>query len=324
MNGEEWMEYLEAEESDLLGAEAVLNGTGRRRRKHTGKRISVLLAACMLLTACFAVAAAGTRHQTDSLASYFQVSDERAAELLARLELESAGAVQDAGYIMEVTEAASDGKSVYAVVTVTAPEGTVLDGELYALRMGVPWIMTDAEGNGYSCSGGGGINEMGRPGENQVAFLLEWDFHGNLKGKRLVLEITGIEEQSGDARQMLAEGNWTLILDVPRNRTKSRLQWTQVVEKGETYYVYKVEATPLGIHIYAVQMPGGKAGAVKEAFFELPVTVVCQDGSTKDVGGEASGGGGVFSEKVVHYAGGRLVDPEEVREVWLGETRLKL
>lgn len=323
MKWEEWMEYLEAEEQDLIEAEKAINSTGQpQRRRLKGRRLVVLLAACMLMAACLAAAAAGMQRGTGPLASWFQVSDERTGELLDQLTLEPGTVAEDAGYVMEVTEAASDGKSVYAAITVTAPEGTVLDGEHYTLGMGVPWIMTDANGNGESCSGGGGIHELARPGERQAVFLLEWDFHGNLKGKRLMLEILGIEEQNAEESHLLAEGNWTLLLDVPKSRTQSRLQWTRVQAEGDTYYVYKVEITPLGIHINALKRPGGETKAQKETFFELPVTVGYQDGSTEEASGEAAGSGGLFCEKIAHYEDGRLVDPEEIKEVWLGETLL--
>ena len=253
-----------------------------------------------------------------------EFSGEEEEELLERLEVESGTVVEDAGYTMQVTEAASDGKSVYAVVTVTAPEGEPLEGERYVLEAGVPWIMTDRKGSGYPCFGGGGINEMGRPAQNKVSFLLDWDFQGNLKGKKLVLEISRIVEENEGGQRVLADGNWTLVMDVPKSRTKSRLQWTRVETEGDVYYVYRVEVTPLGIHIHAVKWPGGETGATKDSFLNLPVTIGYQDGSRGNGSGEAAGSGGLFCEKTVHYDGNRLMDPEKIREVWLGETGLKL
>ena len=165
---------------------------------------------------------------------------------------------------------------------------------------------------------------MGRPAQNKVSFLLDWDFQGNLKGKKLVLEISRIVEENEGGQRVLADGNWTLVMDVPKSRTKSRLQWTRVETEGDVYYVYRVEVTPLGIHIHAVKWPGGETGATKDSFLNLPVTIGYQDGSRGNGSGEAAGSGGLFCEKTVHYDGNRLMDPEKIREVWLGETGLKL
>ena len=97
MKREEWMEYLEVEEQDLIEAEKAINSTGQPQRRLKGRRLVVLLAACMLMAACLAAAAAGMQRGTGPLASWFQVSDERTGELLDQLTQEPGTVAEDAG-----------------------------------------------------------------------------------------------------------------------------------------------------------------------------------------------------------------------------------
>lgn len=366
MRQEVWMEYLEPDEADLLEAEALLwedmgetrgaadSGTNlqlqsirsaKDSRKHlSGKRWLVLLAACMLTFGIAAVAASQNRNGW--LSSYLQVSDKKEEELLWQMAAEVGASAEDAGYRIEVTECASDGNRIYALLTVTAPEDTTLDDRQYALE-GMPWkVVEESLGGADFLAGGGYIEDVDRPAQNQAAFLLVWDVNDPVRGKEVVLKITGIKAYADDGSEtVVAQGQWELMLQIPEMKTKAVRQWTKTEAGEDTYYVHEVELTPLGIRIKAVkavqfftlwktaeyavqksvlrQNPAMPEGWSKEAFYELPVTVVYQDGSQEKITLQDNGSSGFSCEKSVIFEKKRIVDPGEIMEIRLGETVLK-
>lgn len=351
MKREEWMEYLEPEEADLKEAEALLweNAVDkdRRRTRFSKKRWIVLLAACMLVAACGIVAAAGGGKKNGWLSSYFNVSNGREQELLWQMDAEAEAVAEDAGYRIEVTESVSDGNSIYALLTVTAPKGAGFDERQYRLD-GSPWEKVEEGLGGTSfLAGGGYIEDVGRPAKDQAAFLFVWDVNDEIKGRKVVLKITEIAVYTGDGltEEVVAEGEWELMLSIPEIETKDVRQWTKVETGAETYYVHEVTFTPLGIHIHAVKavpvsllwesaeyavkkyvfrqntlFPNGWQ---KEAFYELPVTVVYQDGSEDVIRMQNNSSRGFSCEKSVSFETKKLVDPAEIQELRLGDTLLR-
>lgn len=351
MKREEWMEYLEPEDADLKEAEALLweNAVdkGRRRTRFSKKRWIVLLAACMLVAACGMVAAAGGGKKNGWLSSYFNVSDDRAKALLQQMDVEAEAVAEDAGYRIEVTESISDGNSIYALLTVTAPEGGGFDERQYRLD-GSPWEVVDENLGGTDfLAGGGYIEDIGRPAQDQAAFWFVWDVRDEIKGRKVVLKITEITAYTGDglAEEVVAEGEWELTLNIPEIETKTVRQWTRVETGEETYYVHEVTFTPLGLRInaskavpfsllwesaeYAVkkyvfrQNAPFPDGWQKEAFYELPVTVIYQDGSRDVIRMQSNSSGGFACEKSVSFETKKLVDPVEIQEIRLGDTLLR-
>lgn len=327
MKAEEWLEYLEPMEADLTETEALLQETYTKRRR--GKRWPVVLAAC-ILTAALGLAALAGGSANGWLASYFQVSDGRTRQLYGEMEGKVSGKATAQGFVVEVVEAASDGKRVCALVTVTAPEGvTFSGGNTYWLEGSMPLgILTDEKkGIVDVLSGGGSVAQIEWEKENQLAFLLDYSFHGKLQGKKLVLEFSKITEVTQEGENTLAQGAWQVWLEIPKSKNRKKWQWTKVESQGDCYYVYRVEVTPLGICVGAVMAKGADLethSAIKDSFFGLPITVQTGDGQRKQTGGEACSSGGLFCEKIASYEEGRIMDPNQISEVWLGETKLKI
>lgn len=375
MKREEWMEYLEPETVDLMEAEALLwkaDGENRSRQRGAdpagsetahvqsapperrgGKRLSkrrwlVLLAACMLVAALGIAAAAAGGEQNGWFFSYFQVSGEKESALLGQMEAQAQTAAEDVGYRIEATESVSDGKRIYALLTVTAPEGAGFDERQYALE-GMPWKAVSESLGGMSfLAGGGTIEEVGRPAQNQAAFLLVWDVAERINGQRIILRITGITAYlpDGSGEEAVAEGQWELELDIPEIETKKVRQWTRVRAGEENYYVTGVELTPLGARIRAVKavrlsdlwktaeyavrryvlrrdvpLPEGWG---KEGFYGLPVSVRYRGGSEEEVLTQGGHGSFFSCEKSISFEQRRIVDPEEIEELRLGDVSLKI
>lgn len=361
MKREEWMEYLEPDEADLMEAEALLWETDkktakilkqekesaqrRESRRLTKKKWLVLAAACMLTATLGLVAVAGGQTSDSWLSGFFQVSDKKTEELLTQMGAETGASAEDAGYRIEVTEAVSDGKGAYILLQVTALEGAVPEAEYHTLSVR-PWLWKGEETEERTAvTGGGYTEEIDRPGENQMTFLFAWDFQEKIEGKTLLLEIDRIEAYQNGEEGILADGKWELLVKLPKSSSKPVRQWKRVKTDEAAYHVYRVEISPLQITISSVkEVPLSSLwqtaknylglqnerieGWSKEDFADLPVTVIYQDGSQKvfDSSGGGTGNRGRMwlCEKTVHFEENRILDPDEIREVRLGDTVLKI
>lgn len=351
MKREEWMEYLEPQKEDLMETEALLWGasgnTQRGRTRIFRKKRIVLLAACILLAAFGIVAAAGKEQRNGWLSSYFNVSDGGEQELLQQMDVGAESAAEDAGWQIAATECISDGSHIYALLTVTAPEGAEFDERQYYLEGSLFKKADESLGGANFLAGGGDIEDVGRPAANQAAFLLAWELNDEIKGKTVILSVKKIAAYGGKnpVEEVVAEGNWELMLDIPEIETKTVCQWTRVKVGADTYYVYKVTVTPLGIRIhawkavplstlwksaeYAVKKYVFRCDAAfpdgwqKEAFYDLPVTAVYQDGTTEELWTQGNSSKGFTCEKSLSFETKKLVDPAEIKELRLGDVKLQ-
>lgn len=351
MKREEWMEYLEPKKEDLMEAEALLWGdSGEKRRGRTrifGKKRLVLLAACILVTAFGIVAAAGREQRNGWLSSYFNASEGRQQELLAQMDIGAGAATEDAGWRIAAAECVSDGSHIYALLTVTAPEGSEFDERQYCLEGSLLKKGDERSGGAGFLAGGGYIEDVGHPAPNQASFLFAWEVNGEIKGKEVILSITKIAayKEESSAEEIVAEGNWELPLEIPDAETKTVRQWKRVTAGTETYYVYQVSVTPFGIRIRAWKAVSPSAlwesveyavkkyvlrrdaafpdGWQKEAFFELPVTAVYRDGTTEELWMQGSSSKGFTCEKSLSFETKKLVDPAEIKELRLGDVKLQ-
>lgn len=341
------MEYFEPEEADLAEAEALLQRNAVRSRKYRiGKKWPTLLAACLLTAALGIAAAAAGQGQDGWLASYFHVSEEKTGALLEQLGADGNAAAEDAGYRIEVAESASDGYSIFAVLKVTATEGAAFDDRQYALSV-IPWEASDKPGNERFLQGGGYIEELERIAQDQAVFLYVWDVSETVSKKQIVLKISEITAYGEDGtEETVAQGQWDLRMEFPKSETRMKRQWTKLTAGEDIYYVSAVGVTPFGIRIRAIkavsfgtlwrtaaygvkkyilgQNAGLPAGWTKESFEQLAVTVVYEDGSKAALRTQSSAGSGFFCEKSVLYEEKGIVDPDRIKEVWLGDTPLKL
>lgn len=351
MKREEWMEYLEPETEDLMEAEALLWGdSGEKKRGRTRnfrKKRFVLLAACVLLAAFGIVAAAGREQRNGWLSSYFNASEGRKQELLAQMDVGAEAAAEDAGWRIAAEECVSDGSHIYALLSVTAPEGAEFDERQYCLEGSLLKKEDERLGGAGFLPGGGYIEDVGHPAPNRASFLFAWEVNGEIKGKEVILSITkiGAYGEGSPTEEIVAEGNWELPLDIPEAETKTVRQWKRVTAGTETYYVYQVAVTPLGIRIrawksvplsalwesaeYAVKKYVLRRDAAfpdgwqKEAFFALPVTAVYQDGTTEELWMQGSSSKGFTCEKSLSFEAKKLVDPAEIKELRLGDVKLQ-
>lgn len=412
MKREEWMEYLEPDEADLMEAEALLWGgadamrecagagqecfnakqkgtadaekmraqrnqgsddaeqmqpqghqgeafevkgaavarqtdpaSSHGRRRLSRKRWAVLFAACMLAAAFGIAAAASDQKQDGWLSSYFQAEGEKAGELLAQMAVETQAAAEDAGYRIEATECVSDGNSIYAVLKVTDTEGSGFDDRQYQLE-GMPWKAADERlGGADFLAGGGYIEQIGRPAQDQAVFLLAWDVQEPIGGKQILLKLTGLIAYAEDGtEEVVAQGQWELPLEVPKAKEKTLRCFKKVEAGADTYYVKRVELTPLGVRIEAVKaVPFEKLwktaeygvkkyvlhknaplpeGWDKAEFEALSVSIAYPDGSWEEAEGQNNSGSGFSCEKGAFFK--KLIDPDAVEAVRLGDTVIKI
>lgn len=361
----EWVDYLEPFPEDLLEAQRFLDLEKEKpdgeKEKITGryrisaKRWVVLLAACMLVAGLAIGAFAADKGELSQIGSWFHVTDQSQWELLGQMRLETGQAAEDAGYRIGVEEAVSDGQNFCVLLTVTAPEGVVLKDSRYTLRERTELIKKqDKEGNvllSDALAGGGYMEMTGYPADNQVSFMMFYRYEemkkpfgsGSLEGKKILLTVDRISMEEGIEEKLLAEGEWKIILEVPKNCTKSVRQWTRAELEGERYYITSVSLSPLGISVkgmkafsigqllegveYGIKKAFGMNAAVpegwgKDAFGRAELTVQKKDGTEPEILSGGNGGQLFFCEKTVQWS--RIVDTEDVEAVYLGDTPLKI
>lgn len=374
MRQEEWIKYLEPEEEDLMEAEALLwndsdgspdcfaqeyekmrarVGVPAPKRSPkglpSGRRWLVLLAACML-TAAFGIAALAAGQQKNGwFLSYFQITDEETQELLDQMEVKAGDAAEDAGYRIGVTESISDGKRIYALLTVTAPEGVPFEEQRQYTLRAMPWEADRKNSGSTTCLAGGGyVEEVERPAPDQAVFLFVWDTNRQMAHRQVILKITEITAyaREGITEERVAQGQWDLVLNLSETQTRTVRLWKKLKAGEDTWYVTEIEISPLGVRIHAVKAvsfsnlwktaeyvvkqyvfhlnPPMPEGWGKESFEKLPVTAVYQDGSTVQAGTQSHAGHGFSCEKSVSFGQKKLLDPAKLQELRLGDTVLKI
>ncbi len=194
----------------LLQEERTANNmkTGRRAPKVAAAG----LAAAMVLTTCaFAVVTGLDRR----LLSYFGAGPEQ-EELLSSAAMVVDKELTDQGTTLHVRQVVADRYSALVLMDLTAPEGTVLDGDYYSLGKSVKATAPDGSkmdgwGTGWE------LLEDEDPTDNHISLLLnvntiDGDF--NFLGAKLTLDFEGLYDSNVDGK-LLAEGRWKCTVTLP-------------------------------------------------------------------------------------------------------------
>lgn len=160
------------------------------------------------------------------------------------------------GWTMTLNQAVGDRNCAYLLLDLTAPEGIILDADLYQLDDCRPVFDKDRSGSwGWSC-----LEDPDRT-DNKISFLLDMKMKGDLRNAKGTLKVTGLRavwfdpaEKGNDRVERLAQLDWELPFqldyqdEVTTHRPQKTLQLERGFIKGELT-VEKVEVGPLSILI---------------------------------------------------------------------------
>lgn len=194
----------------LLQEERTAKNMNVKRR--LPKMAAAGLAAAMALTTCaFAVVTGLDRR----LLNYFGAGPEQ-EELLSSTAMVVDKELHSQGTTLHVRQVVADRYSALVLMDLTAPEGTVLDGDYYSLGKSVKATAPDGSkmdswGTGWE------LLEDEDPTDNHISLLLnvntiDGDF--NFLGAKLTLDFEGLYDSNVDGK-LLAEGRWKCTVTLP-------------------------------------------------------------------------------------------------------------
>ena len=187
-------------------------GYPMKKRHLTPRLAAVAAAAAILLTTGAFAAVTGLDGR---LLDYFGGSGEQ-EELLSATALVVDKELKDQGSTLHVRQVVADRYSAVVLMDFTAPEGTALDGDYYALGGKVRATAPD----GTKMSGWGSgftLLDDGDPGDGHVTLLLTvhtLDDSFNFLGARLSLDFEGLYGDTTE-EDRLAQGRWRCAVTLP-------------------------------------------------------------------------------------------------------------
>lgn len=207
-----------AREQEEAMLSALLTEERTEAPMKTGKRLPRLavaaLAAAMVATTCAFAAVTGLDKR---ILNYFGGTPE-SETLLSPAAVEVNKTLTDHGSTLHVRQVIADRYSVAVLMDFTAPEGTVLNGDYYALGNGRIRGKT-ADGAKLSAWGcGWTLLEDEDPGDNRVTLLYWVDFidgDGDALGATLTLEFDGLYDNNLN-KNCLVQGYWKFKANLPQ------------------------------------------------------------------------------------------------------------
>lgn len=201
--------------------ERILNG---QPKKGTVRRIkkpaAILIAAAVMLATCAFAVASGV---SPALLRYLGMEPEE-APLLSPMAIPMDLAVTDNGCTLEVKQVLADRYSVLILTEFTAPEGTVLDGEVYSLASGRDGLQTAfpqfSDFHAGSCSWGFGwtLLEDEDPADNRISLLYTLEAMSGtpeLLGSTVSFTLDQLREGTPEVSQTVFRGNWSFRITLP-------------------------------------------------------------------------------------------------------------
>ncbi len=164
------------------------------------------------------------------------------------------------GWTMTLTDCVADDYNVYAGITLTAPEGTVLDwDEGYHFDK---WGSVKFPGLNLGGSGGYDQVEDGDPEDNQLSFILRSSYileeGQRLDGQSMEITFGGLyhnigwnEEEMAWERQYDCEETWSFCTTLSSSDHVIRLEpHLEVTTLGVEAVLTRVEISPIGVYVY--------------------------------------------------------------------------
>lgn len=201
----------EAMLANLLCERERMNGS--MKKGQTASRFTALAAAAALLAATCAFAVVTGLDQR--LLDYFGVGPEQEV-LLSPAAMVIDKEIKDQGATLHLRQVIADRYSALFLMDFTAPEGTVLDGDYYALGKHIRGMKAD--GTQLSSWGlGWELLEDGDPKDNRITLLFRADFidgDGDALGTALTLDFEGLYSDNR-GENCLVRGHWRCKVTLP-------------------------------------------------------------------------------------------------------------
>lgn len=244
------------EEARILArtlAKAGLTAPGKGERTMKRSRFGLMLLAGVLCAGAVVASAAALFQWDKGLAKELGAGDGQ-PQGVGGTSIQTS---QEAGgWTLTLNQAVGDRNCAYLLLDLAAPEGTVLDADLYQLDDCRPVFDKDRSGSwGWSCM------EDPDKTDNKISFLLDMKMKGDLRNAKGTLKVTGLRavwfdpaEKGDDKVERLAQLDWELPfrLDYQDEVTTFRPGRTIQVERGfikGELKVEKVEVGPLSLRI---------------------------------------------------------------------------
>lgn len=237
---------LSSEREEAILESLLHEKGGTNPVKPVKKVVTVLVAAALLLLACAFTVAVGLDQR---ILKYFGGTEENSHLLSDGIVAAEQSFCYENGWTIEIEQVLADRYSLAVLVEVTAPEGTVLDGENYYFELGMEMTsqvqsQVGTEGWGY----GPALLDDEDPEDNHLTFLC---FNGpeqtvgaqTMSGQTVTLRPMWLQESGGrKLRVDFSEEEQSCTVKLPdKNRGKTCLlgQPIQVgdeeMELGEVY-----------------------------------------------------------------------------------------
>lgn len=192
----------------------------RRPMKLMKKTIAVLAAAALLLTTCAFAVVTGLDQR---LLNYLGISAQE-EPLLSPMAVPLDIVVEDSGCTLEVKQVLADRYAALILMEFTAPEGTVLDGDVYSLcsyqdilNTPFPEILNSNEQNcGWNY--GWTVLEDGNPADNQIALIYTLEAtegEPDLLGSTLRFTFDELTQGVPAQSSVILRGNWSCSFTLP-------------------------------------------------------------------------------------------------------------
>lgn len=297
-------------------------------------RFGLMLLAAALCVGTVAASAAAYFRMNGTIAGTLGLDSEEERQLLAPGGSDIRVSQDCGGWTLTVDQAVGDRNCAYILLDLAAPEGTVLDADLYQLDCLLAF--EGSRGGSYGCRQ---VEDEDKT-DNRIAFLIRTTMEGDLRDAAGALEVRelravtlGEEDTAEDDKVEPIPGlAWRMSfpMDYEDNPVTYRPGRTVTVTRGEVQgeiKVEKVEITPLSL---AVTLSGkrellNRVEALTEGEpTEGAVLVAAEDGDGAVYQVESSAGNSRLGSFVQVITFRPAIDPAGVASVVVDGTEIPL
>ena len=237
------------------------------------------------------------------------------------------------GWTLTVNQAVGDRNCAYILLDLTAPEGTVLDADLY--QIDCLMAFENSRGGSY----GWGQMEDGDKTDNRVSFLIHTTMEGDLRRSVGVLKATGLKAVTflgdgaeDDLVEQTADLAWAVKfpMEYQDDPITYRPGQTVSVKKGAIegrIKVEKVEITPLSVLVKLSSSDGilGRVEALTEGTPRAgAILVEVRDKAGNTILPHSTGATPRGNTQEVVLAFQPMIDPDEIASIVLDGVEIPL
>ena len=307
---------------------------GKKGEKTVKKsRLGLVLLAAALCIGTVAASAAVYFQMNQDLAKTLGAESKKNQELLKESGSDIQVSQDCQGWTLTVNQAVGDRNCAYILLDLTAPEGTVLDADLY--QIDCLMAFENSRGGSY----GWGQMADGDKTDNRVSFLIHTTMEGDLRRSVGVLKATGLKAVTflgdgaeDDLVEQTADLAWAVKfpMEYQDDPITYRPGQTVSVKKGAIegrIKVEKVEITPLSVLVKLSSSDGilGRVEALTEGTPRAgAILVEVRDKAGNTILPHSTGATPRGNTQEVVLAFQPMIDPDEIASIVLDGVEIPL